>query len=146
MKEMILGVIKDTEGKPKGRLMKKWALIFTDKRLIVSKISGTSRIVLGAMGGVVGDVVRAKMRSKVEKKAEEAQTVSVEEILKADKENFAIPYQDIHRVEMKKGGLLSPTSFRFHTEEEEYSFNLKERKKFQEYADMVREILPNRVF
>ncbi len=145
MNEKILGVIDNTEGKPKGRWMKKWALVFTDRRLVVSKISGTLGVALSAMGGVLGDVARADVRSKVEERSEEAKTVSVEEILKADKENFAIPYEEIQTVEMKKGGLLSATSFSFHTEEKKYTFNLKEKKRFREYAEMVKKILPNKV-
>ncbi|NIV67258.1 hypothetical protein GWN43_00120 [Candidatus Bathyarchaeota archaeon] len=112
---------------------------------MVSKISGTLGVALSAMGGVLGDVARADVRSKVEERSEEAKTVSVEEILKADKENFAIPYEEIQTVEMKKGGLLSATSFSFHTEEKKYTFNLKEKKRFREYAEMVKKILPNKV-
>ncbi|MFW6110820.1 MAG: hypothetical protein ACOC6H_02160 [Thermoproteota archaeon] len=145
MAEKILGLIEHTEGKVKGWRMKKWALIFTEDRLVVSKISGTMGVVLSSLGGIAGSVARRDIRGKISEKSEEAQAMSVEEILEADEENFAIPYEEIQRVEMKKGGLLSATSFTFKTEEGDYSFNLIDRKKFKPYSQMIKEILPQEI-
>ena len=53
----------------------------------------------GAVGGVVGAVLDAR---KAKKKDEEQRELSLEDILKADKNNFAIPNSDITEVELKR--------------------------------------------
>ena len=68
----------------------------------------------------------------------------MEELIKAYKDNFTIPYSDIERVEMSKGGLPSPTRIRFLTAGKTYSFNLLERKRFGEYVDLIRTISPKK--
>lgn len=145
MGEEFLGVIEHTESKGKGRTMKKWALVFTSDRVIASKISGTLGLTLSALGGVLGEVGRADIRRRVSEVSEEAPTMSAEDILSADKDNFAIPYSDIKGVEAKKGGLLSPTSIRFTTTDKKYQFNILEKKKFDEYKEMLRTVLPEKV-
>jgi type IV secretory pathway TrbF-like protein len=67
-----------------------FALFFTLKRLIVAKV-----------GALFKDFVAS---AEYAKKAEELKEVSIESILKADKDNFEIPYTDITDIEIKKAG------------------------------------------
>ena len=146
MVEELLGVIDHTEGKGKGRTMKKWSLVFTSNRVIASKISGTLGVALSGLSGVLGEVGRADINRRVRGSSEEIPGMSAEDILTADKDNFAIPYSDIVKVEAKKGGILSPTSLRFSTADRNYKFNILKKKKFDEYVELVRTILPEKVF
>jgi len=144
MAEELLGVIDHTESKGNGRAMKKWSIVFTSDRMIASKISGTLGVALSGLSGVLGEVGRADIDRRVKEMSEDVPGMSAEDILNADKDNFAIPYSNIVKVEAKKGGLLSPTSFKFSTTDKKYQFNILEKKKFDEYVELVRTILPEK--
>jgi hypothetical protein len=145
MAEELIGVIDHTEGKGKSRTMKKWSLVFTSSRMIASKISGTLGVALSGLSGVLGEVGRADINRRVKEMAEDIPGMSAEDILNADKDNFAVPYSDIVKVETKKGGLLSPTSLKFSTTDKKYQFNILKKEKFDEYVELVRTILPGKV-
>ena len=80
------------------------------------------------------------------KKAEEFAEISAEEILKADKNNFAIPYSEILKVEMKKGGFLSPPNITIFTADKKYSFKILDKKAFDSCVELVRTALPEKVY
>jgi hypothetical protein len=124
--------------------MKKWTLLFTPKNVVVAKISGTLGVALSSFGGVVGELERASIKSKIKKVSDEASSLSVKDILSEDDENFTIPVSEIKKVEMKKGGLLSPYKIIFHTPDKEYSFNIIERNRFNEYVEMIKQIFPKK--
>jgi len=145
MSEKILGVIGNTEGKGKGRTMKRWFLIFASDKVIALKMSGTLGLALSSLSGILAELERADVKRRIKKMEREVKQSSLEELIKADKDNFTIPYSDIERVEMSKGGLLSPTRIRFLTAGKTYSFNLLERKRFGEYVDLIRTIFPEKI-
>lgn len=70
-----------------------YALFFTSRRLIAAKVGGQLKDMLGPVA----------LREYAEK-AEELKEVSIESVLKADKDNFEIPYTDITHIEVKKAG------------------------------------------
>ena len=114
--------------------------------MIASKLSGTFGVALSGLSGIIGDLERADIKKRAEKFLSEIPGVeSLDDILEADEDNFFIEYQDISTVEMKKGGLLSPTSMRFKTPERDYQFNLIDRKRFDECVDNLNSILPGKV-
>ena len=126
--------------------MKKWVLIFTTTRVIASKLSGTFGVALSGLSGIIGELERADIKKRAERFISEIPGVeSLDDILETDKDNFFIEYQDISTVEMKRGGLLSPTSMRFKTQERDYQFNLIDRKRFNECVDNLNSILPGKV-
>ena len=122
-----------------------YALLFTSDRMIVAKVGGQLTIDLGAFA----------------KKAEELKEVSLESILKADKNNFEIPYSDIVNIEIKKSGWkdkivanrLVPGVITVKGKEE-HKFVIAQIKaeaskfkpqKFQECVDLLRSILPSKL-
>lgn len=71
----------------------RYVLFFTARRLIAAKIGGQLKDILGPVA-----------LKEYAEKAEELKQVSQESILKADKDNFEIPYSDITNIEIKKAG------------------------------------------
>lgn len=70
-----------------------YALFFTSNRLAVAKIGGQLK--------ELASIVDLGMFAK---KAEELRDVSIESLLRADKDNFEIPYSEISKVEIRKAG------------------------------------------
>lgn len=64
--------------------------------------------------------------------------------MKTDKDNFMVPYRDITKVEMKKGGTLYPTKITFLTAENKFTFNLLNKNKFNDCVKLIKSILPNK--
>ena len=138
----ILGIIGHTESRGKGRFMRKYALVFSSDCVVAVKIGGILGTTLGYYFGTVGLTLYDRRLSK---KADELRDVSLDEVLRADKDNFMIPYQDITKVEMKKGGILSPTKITFFTKDRKYTFNLLKRKIFDDCVELIKSILPDKV-
>lgn len=144
MKEQVLGIIDHTEGKGNSLTMKKWALVFTSNRVLAAKISGTMGVALSGLSGLMGDAGRSDIQHRVDALSHRIPEVSIEELLHDDQDNFMIPYPEITSIEMKRGGLLSPTSFRFITVNKNYSFNLINRKEFPKHVEMIKTIVPDK--
>ena len=142
MADEILGMIGNTEGRGKGRFMGKYALVFSSESVVAAKIGGVLGATLGYYFGTTGLAIYNRSLSK---RADELKDISIDEILKADKDNFMIPYRDITKVEMKKGGMLSPTRVTFLTKDKKYTFNLLKRKTFNDCVDLIKSILPDKV-
>jgi len=121
----ILGVIGPTESRGKGRLLRKYALVFSSDGVVAAKIGGILGSTMAFYFGIVGLTLYNRRLSK---KEGELKDVSIDEVLNANEDNFMIPYQDVTKVEMKKGGIFSPTRIIFFTREKKYTFNLLKRK------------------
>ncbi|MFP3951569.1 MAG: hypothetical protein ACLFVP_05465 [Candidatus Bathyarchaeia archaeon] len=145
MSEDILGVIGETEAKINSRWMSKWALLFTSNRVIAAKVAGTMSLVGSVFDGYLGDMQKAKIEGKIQELSEDAPILSVEQVLNEDEDNFAIPLEEIDGIEMKKGGLLSSYKIILNTKDKDYSFNLIDRGKFDEYTEMVKTIYPEKL-
>lgn len=141
MGDDILGIIGHTEGRGKGRIMRKYALVFYPERLIAAKLGGVLGTTIGHSFGITGLAIYNRTMSK---KAEKLKDITMDEILKADRDNFMIPYQDITKVEMKKGGMLSPTKFTFLTAGNKFTFNLLNKEKFNDCVELIKSILPSK--
>ncbi|MFX0117440.1 MAG: hypothetical protein ACFFB3_23030 [Candidatus Hodarchaeota archaeon] len=115
-------------------------LYFTSGRVIVAKIGGSGLLGLFGAAGVAAEAYRQK------KKKEELEQLSPESILTADKKNFAIPYSDIIRVEMKKPGRFSAAKIDFVTNGKTHKFILLQKKEsFDNFTNLVRSVLPDQL-
>jgi hypothetical protein len=141
MSDKILGVIGHTESRGKGRLMRKYALVFFPKSVVAAKIGGILGTTLGFYFGQVGLAIYNR---RLGKKADELKDVSMDEILKADEDNFVMQYKDISKIEMKKGGIFSPTKITFSTKDKKYSFNLLKKETFNDCVELIKSVLPNK--
>ena len=141
MSDEILGIIGHTEGRGKGRIMRKYALVFSPESLIAAKLGGVLGTTIGHSFGITGLSIYNRTMSK---KAGKLKDISTDEILKADNDNFMIPCRDITKVEMKKGGMLSPTKFTFLTAGNKFTFNLLDKNKFEDCVELIKSILPDK--
>lgn len=124
-----------------------YALFFTSNRLAVAKIGGQLKE-LGGFGVFA-------------KKAEELRDVSIESLLKADKDNFEIPYSEITKVEIRKAGWKDKLAASRPvpgiitiTGKEEHKFLIAQiriegseyrAQKFEECVDLLRSVLSSKV-
>lgn len=142
MGDEILGIIGHTEGRGKGRFMGKYALVFSSESVVAAKIGGVLGTTFGYYFGTAGLAIYNRSLSK---RADELKDISVDKVLNADRHNFRIPYQDITKIEMKKGGMLSPTRVTFLTKDKKYTFNLLKKNTFNDCIDLIKSILPDKV-
>lgn len=97
-----------------------YAILFLEESMVFVKIGGqfadgglAGAIAGGAVGGALGGVIGASIEQKLRKstaqkkddKIKSLSEMSVEELLRLDKNNFDLHYADIHRIEMKKSTL-----------------------------------------
>jgi len=94
MSEEVLGIIQVLKT---GFRSANQILFVTPDRVIVARKSGAS----GGLFGVIGIAIQA---SKGKKREKEYLELSPEDVLKADKKNFALPNSEIREVELKCGG------------------------------------------
>jgi len=137
--EGILGVIEDAM-----TWNYKYNLFFTSSRILVAKIRGPSDDLSYLFGGVVAGIVADKLLKPEEKRREKLKQLSAEEILKADRSNFMIPYSEIVRVEMKHFGRGRIMKIITNTREHKFNLNLR-RDRFDEYVDLIRSIVPDKL-
>ena len=148
MAEKILGVIRLRAG-----VRAPTALFFSSNRLIVAKtVGGKWRFALASFGVWGEDAADSRAKQKAEKLRE----LSPESILKADKNNFAIPYSDITKVEMKKGGRMRGSKLKVFTDTKKYDFRIfskralagfvyREHKEIEDQVNLVRSVLSDRL-
>ncbi len=76
-------------------------LYFTPERTVVARTTGgKSGMLLGAVGGIL-------QYEEAKKKGEQYNQLALEEILKADKNNYAIPISEVTEIELKKFGKVA---------------------------------------
>jgi hypothetical protein len=114
-------------------------LVFTSHRLIVVKPVGHMELAT-ALFGVVGTAIEY---SRIQDKIGNFETP--ENILKADKENFAISYSDISRIELTKPGITSPTHILIITDKKTYMFVTLLKRLFDEPMNLIRSVIGNKL-
>lgn len=117
----------------------KKALCFTSNWVIITNIVGFGGIGY-ALGGLAGGIAEAVVRGKEIKGISER---SPENILLADKENFAIPYTAISKVELSKKML--GLKIRITTAAAKYEFGLEKPKEFEKTVNNLRSILTDKL-
>lgn len=114
-------------------------LIFTSKRAIVAYLIPARDMWLKA--AFEGD-----FRKDIKDKREEYGRVSAESILTAHKKNFAIPYEMITKVEMKRPGTFSGGKIKIFSTDKIYEFTIKEKKVLlEERARLINSVLPTKL-
>jgi len=127
-----------------------YALFFTSNRLAVAKIGGQ----LKELASIVDLGVFAK-------KAEELKDVSIEGLLKADKDNFEIPYSEMTNVEIRKAGwkdklaasrpvpgiitIMGKEEHKFLIAQITIEGSKYRTQKFEECVDLLRSVLSSKV-
>jgi len=100
LSEKVLGVIGPLEGKRKGRVTRRFALVFTENELVFVKIGGTlslftpllsESLEVGFGLPTISDIYNRVANKRVGK----LKNMQVQDILDLDKLNFSIPYHDI---------------------------------------------------
>jgi hypothetical protein len=134
-------------------------LCFTENRLIVSKTGGKGKALGVALAfGAIGSGLAARSEKK---KREELKKLTPESVLKADKNNFAIPHSNIVRMEMKKKRfsafvrVIADQQFGKdmkrkkdnRTQQDVYVFekNLENKKEYENYLNLARSVLSDKV-
>ena len=152
MSEEVIGLIGPLEGKGKGKVTRRFVLVFTKNELIVVKIGGTLSIFTGILSeavesgyglSTIGDVYSHITNKRVEK----LKDIQVQDMLNLDKLNFSIPYSDLDRIEVKKKSVFSPKGrwiVDIETSDRKYWLRFAEKKSFEACAKLVKKILPNK--
>ena len=143
MNEEVLGIIAPIEGKGKGSRwggIKRYALIFTSNRVIVAKLADFLTIFAGALG-TVGSLID----DLVSKKPSDLAGMSIEDILKADKDNYAIPHSDIIKVEIKKKGFITKPSIWISTATKKHIFLILNEEMFDRCVNLVHTTLSGKL-
>jgi hypothetical protein len=149
MSEEVMGLIGPLEGKGKGRVTRRFALVFTEKELVCVKIGGTLSVFTSLLGeagyglSTITDVYNHITNRRVDK----LKKMQVQDILDLDKLNFSIPYGDIEKIEVKKKSILSPKGRRIidiKSKNKKYWFRIVEEKAFNDCVGLVKRMLPNK--
>lgn len=152
MSEEILGIMGNLEGKGKGGVMRKYALVFTPNELLVVKTGGSIGFVVSTIIGEAVDhslglsTITDVYNRIISDRAEELQEAKIIDVLGADKLNFSIPCPEIENIEVKKGGIFSPRGrmiITVTTKNKKYWFRITEEKAFNDYRNLAKKILPN---
>ena len=118
-------------------------LFFTADRVIVAKLRGTSSLAMlggAALGGVFG----AGITDAIARKRQRARlrSLSPDEILRENKENFAIPYERIVRFELCRGGKRwTFRGLRINTASTKYEFPSSAGDEFEKHIDSFADLL-----
>lgn len=138
MSEQILGNVEISYIRSAWSGYEKDILLFTSKRLIVAKISSSwSRFVGGAIPLVIE-------RYQQKKKKEKLDEILPDDVLETDKKNFAIPYSDIERVEVKKPGTISAATVKIITKEKTHQFGVR-KNLFDDFMNLMRSVLADKL-
>ena len=152
MSEEILGIIGNLEGKGRGRVTRTFALVFTHNELVVVKIGGTmslfKRFVVEAISESYGiSTISDVYNQLISNKSDELKKGNIQDILEADKLNYAIPYSDIEKIEVKKMSILSHRGrmiITIDTKDKNYWFRITEQQLYNDYVNLTRKSLPTK--
>jgi hypothetical protein len=138
VKEEIVGRIEATK---KAMMDFPAELFFTSHRVAVAVLLSGG----GMFGSAFSDTFSGgftRFSDLAKKKREEYEKLSVDDILAADKKNYAIPYEEILKVEMKKPGTFSGIKMKISTGTKKHEFVFKKKKVlFDELVNLVRPLV-----
>lgn len=127
-----------------------YALLFTSNRLVAAKI-----------GGQLKELASILDLGMFAKKAEELKDVSIESLLRADKDNFEIPYSEMTKVEIRKAGwkdklaasrpvpgiiaIMGKEEHKFLIAQIKIEVSKYTPQRFEECVDLLRSVLSSRL-
>ena len=163
MSEEVLGIFEIE----KIRMIKSnisYRLLLTSNRLVAAKFGSMKESLLAIAGGAVGGAVGGALVGLVEAlrqgkkipgipglaEVDEKLMLDPKTVLAADNNNFELPYSDITKVEMKKGGFSSAHGARagkmvISTHEKKQEFEIPYGQKFEDCVNVVRSVMPDRL-
>jgi len=116
--------------------LSRYLLVFTDRRLIVALVSGglTRLATAGALRMAYESYKIKKMKGK-----------EIEELL-SDKKTYAIPYGEISRIEVEKGGALKAGLIKVNkTVGEPEKFNVRIKNRINDFERLLKPVLGGRL-
>lgn len=115
----------------------RYALIFTNKRLIVAVTATAGQSLKWlVLGGLVGESLQRKREKQAgEAIAAEAERLNFEEIAKSDSKNIVIPYRDIKSVKLYKKMGMTPLVVETSSAEIKFALEQKEYKPAKEVLE-----------
>ena len=141
MEEEIKGVMTRIES---GLVTSTYSLYFTNKRIIRAlTFSAGKKIGTFAMGGkLLGGTINKHFENK---KAGNLINLKPDEILNENKRNIEIPFSSIKLIKLDKPRRLKGAKIKIVTSDEEYSMNIKEEKEFDNYLELIKSLLPDKL-
>ncbi len=145
MDEELLG-IAPTEGarfrlNPLARKMGKYALFFTTDRLLVVKLTGIKTVLaegfLGPLGNLYSNLTSRKLKDLT--------GMSLDEVLKSDKDNSIIPYSEIVKVTMGKGKIVETWGTIISTKKDKYNYVFYNEETYSRFIEMVERVVPDKL-
>ena len=138
MKEEIVGRI---EANQKAMMDFPVELIFTSQRIVIATLVPAGGIFATAISDTFSGGF-TRLSNLVKEKREEYEKLSVNDILEADKKNYAIPFEEILKVEIKNPGTFSGAKMRIFTSTQKREFVFKKKKGlFDELVNLVRPLV-----
>jgi hypothetical protein len=137
-----------------------YRLLLTSNRLVAAKFGSIKESLLAIAGGAVGGAVIGLVEALRQGKkipgvpglaeVDEKLMLDPKTVLAADNNNFELPYSDITKVEMKKGGFSSAHGARagkmvISTHEKKQEFEIPYGQKFEDCVNVVRSVMPDKV-
>jgi hypothetical protein len=124
-------------------------LFFTSDRLIVARTVEKRCYPDGLLMEIIARRRYRKAREEGEEKEHMYMTTHPDNIIAADKENFAIYYSDIISVEIREPGRVwtAQVTIETTTREKPHKYPLREGKEmFDQHINLVRSRLPDKLF
>jgi hypothetical protein len=98
----------------------------------------------GIIGGIIGQRVDNKSRKEMRETTEGYTQLPIDQILTNDKKNFAIPYDEIENIKVRKPGLLGRGEILIKTNSKKHQFNFMTSKElFTEYLHELEKVVPD---
>ena len=95
------------------------------------------------MGGkLLGGTINKHFENK---KAGNLIKLKPDEILNENKRNIEIPFSSIKLIKLDKPRRLKGAKIKIVTSDEEYSMNIKEEKEFDNYLELIKSLLPDKL-
>ena len=131
MSEETLITVVPTTANPQSKV-----LCFTSNRVIVADVH--YNLIIYVLGGLIAGPLQYRTRNK---KAEALSMLSPESILTDDKKNFAVPYAELDKVELKMKGrgvrIIAGTA--------KYEFWLNKPQDFEDLDNKLRPVLADKL-
>jgi hypothetical protein len=107
--------------------------------MVAAKLAGFLTILAGGLGDA-GDVF-ARWRSV---KTRDLASMSIEDILRSDKDNYALKYSDIIKVEIVKPRFFGQGGILIHLAKERHSFVMLTEEGFRNCVELVSAVMPGK--
>ena len=141
MEEEIKGVIPRAEA---GLVSSTYSLYFTNKRII--RALTFSAIKKVGTDQLAGKLFAGRMNKYFENRKDKSlRDLKPDEILNENKRNIEIPFSSIKLIKLDKPGRLKGAKIKIVTSDEEYSMNIKEKKEFDNYLELIKSLLPDKL-